>query len=84
MLLYYNFVVCARVHLNLTPEYLAICDRTCRKQEGMSPPPFFLIGGGGGNGMFVPPSTFNPTFFFPLELYVYIIPTIVWHLSYTN
>ena len=37
---------------------------------GMWPPLFWL----GGNGMFVPP-TFNPTFLFPLELYVYITLT---------
>ena len=38
-------------------------------------PPLFDWGGGGGNGMFVPPPTFNPHFYFPLELYVYITLT---------
>ena len=40
-------------------------------------PPTFLIGGGGGGAMvcLCPPPTFNPTFLFSLELYVYITLT---------
>ena len=41
-------------------------------QGGMCPHLFDW--GGGGNGIFVPP-TFNPNFYFPLELYVYITLT---------
>ena len=43
--------------------------------QGAHVPPTFLIGG--GNGMFVPPPPplLTPHFYFPLELYVYIILT---------